>query len=253
MANKIVSTGRGGAGKSTFVSLAVRFLDPPMLLIDLDPDQSLPDMVGADLEKEKVATVSGALNDILKERKSNTNLANTPLPEKMAYTLQSECLYEDEKFDLITLGTKLTAGCYCAPDDILKMNIPRLAEKYANVLIDSPAGLEHLNRKVFSSIDDLFVMLDPSSKSIKHIDRVEAIARSIGIKYNHLYLIGNYRFDESLEKEIEGAGRIYLGKIEKDENVEKYNLDGKSLLELPDDSPACISVREILTKAGYLK
>ncbi|MEA2016288.1 MAG: AAA family ATPase [Actinomycetota bacterium] len=253
MATKIVSTGRGGAGKSTFVSLISRYLNSPMLLIDLDPDQSLPDMVGADLEKEKVSTVSAALNNILEERKSNASLAATPLPEKMEYVLQAECLYEDKNFDLITLGTKLTRGCYCAPDDILKMNIPRLAEKYSTVIIDSPAGLEHLNRKVFSSIDDLFILLDPSSKSIKHIGRVEAITRAIGIKYNHLYLIGNYRFDESLEKKFSGTGGVYLGKIEKDDNVEKYNIDRKPLLDLPEDSPACISVRKILKKAGYLK
>jgi len=253
MTNKIVSTGRGGVGKSTFASIVARYLNPPMLLIDLDPDQSLPDMVGVDLDEEKVETVSGALNKILEERKANPGLANIPIHEKMSYMLQTECLYEDKKFDLIALGTKLTAGCYCAPDDILKMNIPRLAEKYANVIIDSPAGLEHLNRKVFSEIDDLFVILDPSSKSIKHVGRVEAITKSIEIKFNHLYLIGNYRFNEELESEIKSTSGIYLGKIERDDNVEKYNIERKSLLELPEDSPACISVREILKKAGYLK
>jgi len=208
-------------------------------------------MVGVDLEKEKVATVSSALNDIIEERKSNRSPGSMTLPDQMAYLLQAECLYEDERFDLIALGTKLTKGCYCAPDEILKMNIPRLAKKYANVLIDSPAGLEHLNRKVFSDIDDLFVLLDPSSKSIKHIGRVEAITRAIGINYDHFYLVGNYRFEEDLEEHLKDVNGIYLGKIEKDANVEKYNLFRKSLLELPDDSPACSSIREILKRAGY--
>jgi len=53
MARKIVSTGRGGAGKSTFVALIVRYLKPPTLLVDLDPDLSLDDMLGADFRKEK--------------------------------------------------------------------------------------------------------------------------------------------------------------------------------------------------------
>ena len=251
MAKKIVSTGRGGVGKSTFVALASRYLNSPILLIDLDPDQSLPDMVGVDLDKEKVATVSGALNDILQERKSNRNAASVALTERMAYMLQTECLYEDKRFDLITLGSKLTKGCYCAPDDILKMNIPRLAKKYANVVIDSPAGLEHLNRKVFSDIDDLFVILDPSSKSIKHIERVGAITKAIGIKYKHFYLVGNYRFNEALEEYLKDSDGIYLGRIERDDNIERYNLLGKSLLELPDDSPACLSIRKIMEKAGY--
>ena len=252
MARKIVSTGRGGAGKSTFVALAARYLSPPNLLIDLDPDQSLADMVGVDLASEKVATVAGALYDILEDRRSTPELGSMGLADRMAYRLQVDCLYEDARFDLITLGTKLTEGCYCPPDNLLKTTIPRLAESYANVLIDSPAGLEHLNRKVFSDVNDLFVLLDPSLKSMKHIRWVQAIAQEIGISYDHFYLVGNHRFTEQLEEHIQLAeGMSYLGRIEHDPTVEEHNLMGRSLLELPDDSPACLSVKSILTAAGY--
>lgn len=251
MGRSIVSTGRGGVGKSTFVALAARYLHPPLLLIDLDPDQCLPEMVGVDLQRAKVATVSSALYGIIEERKSDPKLGSMALPDRMAYLLQVDCLYEGERFDLITLGTKLTKGCYCAPDDLLRMTIPRLAKNYANVLIDSPAGLEHLNRKVFSDINGLFVLLDPSSKSMQHIGRVEAITEAIGLHYDHFYLVGNHRFREGLEEHIQSTDGTYLGRIEYDAAVEEYNLNGKSLLDLPDDSPACLSVKRILTEAGY--
>ena len=52
MGKKIVVTGRGGTGKSTFTAIASRYLAPPMLLIDIDPDQSLAEMLGIDLEEE---------------------------------------------------------------------------------------------------------------------------------------------------------------------------------------------------------
>jgi len=52
MARKIVSTGRGGAGKSTFAAMVSRYLKPPTLLVDLDPDLSLADMLGFDFRKE---------------------------------------------------------------------------------------------------------------------------------------------------------------------------------------------------------
>ena len=42
----------------------------------------------------------------------------------------------------------------------------------------------------------------------------------------------------------------YLGRIAYDENVEYYILNGKSLLELPASSPAYLSVKEIMKKAG---
>jgi hypothetical protein len=47
------------------------------------------------------------------------------------------------------------------------------------------------------------------------------------------------------------SGATYLGKIEFDNGVEEYNLHGKSLLELPSDSPASLSIKEILVRAGY--
>jgi len=252
MGKIIVSTGRGGTGKTTFVALATRYLESPILLIDLDPDQSLADMLGIDLQAEQIKTVSDVLYDIIQERKSDARLSSVPLQQQMEYLLQSACLYEGKEFDLITLGTKLTPGCYCIPDDLLKANIPRLAKSYRNIVIDSPAGVEHLNRKVASDINELFVILDPSSKSIKHIERIKDITSAIGINYNNLYLTGNYEFDDQTEEYFRHRDEKYLGKVEYDKDVKNYNLNGKSLLELTEDSPACLSVKELLAKAGYL-
>jgi len=251
MGKKIVVTGRGGTGKSTFVALASRYLAPPILLIDIDPDQSLADMLGIDLEMERVSTVSDALYEIIEERRRDGGNP-IPLRDRMEYLLNGECLYGGKRFDLIVLGTKLTEGCYCVPDDLIKAIIPGLANYYPNVVIDSPAGLEHLNRKIVSDIDDLFVILDPSSKSLKHVARIKDISRQIGINYSHLYLVGNHDFDSGTKEYLESTGEAYLGKIEYDDDVQDHNLAGKSLSDLPKDSPASLSVKEILVNAGEM-
>jgi len=59
-------------------------------------------------------------------------------------------------------------------------------------------------------------------------------------------------FYEESEKYLKETGEIYLGKIDYDKKVEEYNLKGESLRKLPDDSPACRSVRKILEKAGLV-
>jgi len=247
MGRVLVSTGRGGAGKSTFVALASRYLHPPKLLIDLDPDESLAGMLGIDLKGKGVKTISGALYDVIEENKG---------AGRTGYNLLSEVpqavLYRGTGLDFIALGTKFTVGCYCAPDAVLKDFIPTLVKDYDEVLVDSPAGLEHFNRKVVVDIDDLFVVLDPSEKSIKHIERVKNITRELKVGYSHLYLIGNYRFTGETEEYLRSAGEAYLGKINYDPNVKRYNLEGRSLLELPEDSPAALSVERILVKAGYM-
>ena len=203
-------------------------------------------MFGINLEKEPVMTVSDALYGVIQKRKSGAEFDSTPLHSQMEYLLQTDCLYEGDKFDLLTLGTKLVPGCYCVPDDLLKENIPRLSKSYKNVVIDSPAGVEHLNRKVTSDINDLFIFLDPSLKSIKHIKRVEDITESVGIRYNHLYIVGNHEFGPDTEGYLRKITQHYVGKIQYDVELRNYNLNGKSLLGLPDDSPACLSVKRIL-------
>ena len=250
MARKIVSTGRGGAGKSTFVALISKYLKAPTLLIDLDPDLSLADMLGLDFHKEGKRTVCEALYDVIGKRKSNISPTITT-HDLMESLLWSDCLYEEKKFDLISLGTKLTEGCLCAPDEILRKTIPKLAKNYTNMVVDSPAGVEHLNRNIVSDINDLFVLCDPSDKSLKHIGRIKEIIKQVGISYSHFYLVANYECNEEAEKYLQNTGEIYLGKIDYDAKLEEYNLEGKSLLELPEDSPASLSVKRVLTKAGY--
>jgi CO dehydrogenase maturation factor len=250
MAEIIVSTGRGGTGKSTFTTLAAYYLQAPTLLIDLDPDESLADMLGYDLSGKGISTISDKLYEILeasKSTKKDPDMSN----DSMLEVIENECLYRGEDgVDLVVLGAKLTKGCYCIPDDVLKNTIPRMMGKYAHVVIDSPAGLEHLNRKVVSDVDDFFVILDPSSKSLQHIGRIRDIARELSIAYRNFYLVANYAFDDEQQAYFQDSGENFLGKIESDPDVADYNLSGKSLLSLPADSPALLSVGRILGKTA---
>lgn len=256
MASRIISTGRGGSGKTTFIALAARYLSSiasPLLVIDVDGDQNLGDMLGVDLEREEVRTILDVLFD-LQKTKAYDELKSMPMPQRIEYLFHSDCVYEGEKFDLISLGVKWTTGCYCLPSDLIKGIIPRMANSYKYMLVDTPGGLEHLNRKVVTEVDDLFVIADPSLKSMKNIQRTQRITKDLDIKYKNFYLVANHKFDGNPEEQfchIEGTS--YLGKIGYDANVEEYNFIGRSLLELPEDSPACLSVKRILTKAGYAR
>lgn len=251
MSKLILVTGRGGAGKSSFVALVTKCLKPPKLVIDLDPDESLADMLGADWEKQGKKSISDVLYQVMDKDKV-AGQKSDDISRMLRQVIESDCLYRNAEFDLIRLGTKFTIGCYCAPDAVLKELIPSLAASYGVVLVDSPAGLEHFNRKVVTDIDDLFVILDPSDKTIKHIERVKDITGELEVSYHHLYLVGNHRFTLQTEAYLLGGEESYLGKIDYDSEVREYNLAGKSLLKLPSHSPALKSVKSILAKAGYL-
>jgi len=251
MGKTIVITGRGGTGKTTFTALAARFLQGSKLLIDADPDQCLGVMLGVDLPASGVRTVSEALYEIQKGQLS-PQMKAMPLAEKVEYLLQLSCLYESKQFDLLTLGVKWTRGCYCAPNDILRALIPRLAGAYEVTIVDSPAGLEHINRRVVTQAHDVFAVVDPSGKALRNAELVRSLSGPVGFTYENLYLVANHRFPENQVhrlREVQGAS--YVGKMAHDQAVGEADWQGRSLLELPADSPACASTARILSRAGY--
>jgi len=251
---KIVIMGRGGSGKTSFIALMTKYFIEigynPLLLVDVDPDQNLGEMVGIDFREEGKKTISELLIETFLE-KGGTTVGISP-SERIEGAIWSKGLYEGTSFDMIAVGTKFIEGCYCLPDASLKRALEGLTKTYRCILIDSPAGLEHLNRRIVSKVDDIFDIIDPSRKSFNHVKRAYKIAKEVKIDFRNFYVIGGYRFPETLEAEVRKKTQLdYLGKIAYDKKVEDSNLLGKSLLELPSSSPAYNSVKELVKKAGY--
>jgi len=251
---KIVSMGRGGSGKTSFVALMTKYLieigEEPLLLVDVDPDQNLGEMVGVDLREKGKETISELLIETFLEE-GGTTVGIAP-SERIESKIWARGLYEGTFFDLIAVGTKFMEGCYCLPDAALKKALEGLTKTYKYVLIDSPAGLEHLNRRIASQVDDIFDIIDPSQKSFSHVERAYRVAKEVGIDFKNFYVVAGYRVPEELEAEVEKRIKLrYLGKIAYDKEVENYALSGKSLLEITSSSPAYSSVKELMKKAGY--
>ena len=250
----LVTLGRGGTGKTSFLALMAKYFiesqETPVLLVDADPDQNLAEMVGVDLEAEGVRTISELVMETF-IRRGGTTIGIHPA-ERIENTIWERGLYEGKSFDLIAVGTKWVEGCYCLPDSALKQALSSMTRNYRYVMIDSPAGVEHLNRKITSQVDDVFDIIGPSHKSLLHVQRAYRIIREVGIGFRHFYLVGGCLFPESLESVAAGiTGQEYLGRIAFDDEVQDRVISGRSLLDLPSGNPACISVGNILKRAGY--
>ena len=251
---KIVVMGRGGSGKTSFVGLMTKYFieidETPLLLVDVDPDQNLGEMVGVDLKEEGKKTLSELLTaTFLKEGGTTVGI---PPSERIESKIWNKGLYEGDSFDLIAVGTKFMEGCYCLPNAALKKALESLAKTYRYVLIDSPAGLEHLNRRIAAKVNDIFDIIDPSKKSFAHVERAHKIVEEIEIEFQNFYVVGGYRFPEALDTEVRKRTSLeFLGRIAYDKEVENYSLSGKSLLELPSTSPAYRSLKKIMERAGY--
>jgi CO dehydrogenase maturation factor len=251
----LVTIGRGGTGKSSFTALMAKaFIEKgasPLLLVDADPDQNLADMLGIDLKEVGKSTMAELLVDTFIQ-KGGTTVGVSPT-ERIESRIWANGLYEGASFDFMSVGTKWVEGCYCMPNTALKAALESLTKNYEYVLIDSPAGLEHLNRRIASKVNDVFDILDHSKKSFDHVKRAYRIAKEVDMVFDNFYLIGGYRFPANLGVQAEADLKFkYLGKIAQDEQLDEYVLKGKSLLELPADNAAFVSEKEILKSAGYM-
>ena len=253
---RIAVVGRGGTGKTSITALLAKHFietgETPILLVDLDPDMNLAEMVGVDLEAEGRSTVSELLLDTM-ERESDGTDRPQPFPlEKLEARIWAEGLYEGKGFDLLSLGVKWGEGCYCTPNKALRMALEGMLRSYSHVVIDSPAGLEQLNRKVTPEVDDMIDIIDPSNKAFEHVRRTRRLLDELDLHHRRFYVVGNYRFPEDWEAEVEGrTGEKYLGKIASDPSLAERVLRGESLLDLPHGSPAYRSAATIFGKAGY--
>jgi CO dehydrogenase maturation factor len=251
----LLTLGRGGTGKTTFVALMTKcFLDQdikPLLLVDVDPDQNLAEMVGVDLEAAGKKTISELLvKTFLEEGGTRVGI---PPSERIENRIWEQGLYEGTDFDLLSVGTKWVEGCYCLPDAALKNALSSILKTYRYVLIDSPAGLEHLNRRITAQIDEAFDIIGPSKKSFDHVRRACRIASEVKIRIGTFSLVGGSRFVDDLEPLAREVPHTrYLGRIAFDPLVEKFVIEGRSLLDIPLDSPGYVSVQKILERASYI-
>jgi CO dehydrogenase maturation factor len=251
---RLVTAGRGGTGKTSLVAMMTKYFtekgSTPILLVDLDPDQNLAEMVGVDLEGEGVKTIAELVTETFIE-KGGTSIGIAPT-ERIEASIFEHGLYEGEAFDILAVGTKWIEGCYCLPDEALKGALQTLTKNYEYVLIDSPAGLEHLNRKIATQVNDVFAVMGPSNKSFENLKRSYRIMKEIDIDFDRFFVVGGAMFPEELEKDVEEkTGHPYLGKIAFDPQVQKSVIAGRSLLDLPADTPGYLSVRRLMEKAGY--
>ena len=251
----LVTVGRGGTGKSSFTALmAKNFIDAgqaPILLVDADPDQNLGEMLGVDLKEAGKSTIADLIVSTFIEQGGTT--VGIPPTQRIESRIWENGLYESTNFDFLAVGNKWVEGCYCMPNSALKGALESLTKSYKYVIVDSPAGLENLNRRITSEVNDIFDILDHSKKSQDHVKRAYKIAKEVDMKFENFYLVGGYRFPAELGKQAEADLKFkYLGKIDADDQLDEYVLDGKSLLDLPKDNKAYLSVQKILKSLGYL-
>ncbi len=249
MGRVIAITGKGGTGKTALSAMLIRHLvkaggGERVLAIDADPDANLADSLGV----EEVMTV-GDMREFLQD----SRLTLPPDTDKLALLEAKifEVLQEEDGYDLLVMGKPEGPGCYCYVNNLLKGIMERTVDQYDLIIMDTPAGLEHFSRGVMPDLDTLIVVTDASRRGLTTGERIQELAKTLNVKYKHLFLVANKVTETNRDKIMENAkslGLQVIGTIPYDESLAKLDLTGEPLIDLPDDSLAVVEVRERIIK-----
>jgi CO dehydrogenase maturation factor len=257
MAERLVISisGKGGTGKTTVTALLLKWLiqntEKISLVVDADPATNLPDVLGVELQ-QTVGQSSKELKDKIEAGTLSPTLSKNDVLEANVF----QTLVEEDRFDLLAMGRSEGEGCYCFVNNVLTRILDTLTKNYEVAFLDMEAGLEHLSRRTDRDVDSMIVVTDPSRMGLETARRIKELVDEVHIDVKHIYLVGN-RFtldmEGLLQKSADDIGMEYGGIIPLDENVMAFNLVGKPLLEIPDDSPAFEAVGNLAKKIGLAR
>ena len=252
MEKKIMAVcGKGGSGKTALVALLTKYLleniNPRLLVIDADPTMNLSLVLGI----SPVKTVNDIREQIIRDARKAGKTEKDHLARSLDYLL-FEALIEAERFSFLVMGRPESLGCYCPVNEFLRNGIETLAENYDVVIIDGEAGVEQINRQVMQGVDTLIILSDISNRGLQTATIIKEVIFSHKkiFKYQKLGLVLNRvrGSEEQLQPHILKTGLNLFGSVPEDPNVTQWDLEGRPLLDLPDDSPAYQAVRAIWTK-----
>jgi CO dehydrogenase maturation factor len=245
----IAVSGKGGTGKTLVSSLLIKALSDTkkdILAIDADPDSNLPEALGVDVHK--------TVGDVREELKEDTAKGNIPQGmnkwDILDYRVM-ESIIETPNFDLLVMGRPEGSGCYCAVNNMLRRIIENLSSNYDMIIIDTEAGLEHLSRRTTQNVDVMLVVTDKSKRGMLTAQRIGQLADELEIKFQDLYLVLNRVNTENKEeilKKAKETGLEMVGVIHEDDEVTQYDIEGRPLVELPDESNTVKAVSGILSR-----
>ena len=251
MAKIIAVAGKGGVGKTSISAAIVKLLvqkypDKKILSIDADPAVGLSTALGIDVKM----TIDDIRKEIVETVEDGQTKAAIELLGDARYKI-FDALVETDGFAFIAVGRPESAGCYCKINSYLKEVISLISNDFDYVVIDGEAGIEQINRRVMEKVTHLLLVSDASKKGTQVISTIKSVADEL-VMYEKIGVIINRLPDESVIPYINTNGIPVLSYIQNDSNLAVFDIEGKNITTLPDDSNIVKGVKEALEKIDII-
>lgn len=248
MALRIAIAGKGGSGKTTLSALLCRSLVErgikPLLAVDADPNSCLPERLGIPVRQ--------TIGDMREELRQDPQSVPTGVSKReWIEQLIHEDIVEAPGVDLLAMGRQEGPGCYCYINSVLRDVLDKVGGHYRGVVIDNEAGLEHLSRRTNGKVEVMLVVCPPNVIGARTAARIVDIKNRLGLEVGAVFLVLN-PCDQAPAPDLAAAfaetGLEVLGTVPTDPQVTAFDVAGRPLTGLPDDSPALGAVRTLLDR-----
>ncbi len=246
MSKVIAFAGKGGVGKTTVASLVVRYLGAtgksPVLAVDADPNSNLGETMGLE--------VPSTIGDIRENYMKDPQGIPSGM-DKVNYLelLIEQALIEKPSFDLLVMGRQEGQGCYCMVNNILNNFTDKLSSQYKYMVVDNEAGMEHLSRRTSGQVDMLYLVTDYSLRGLRAVRRINAMLKSLKLDVKNLAIVvsrGPEKLSDAFLAEVNEIGLPIAGVIPDDPSLLEFDMERRSLLELPDTSPSVMAIGKLM-------
>lgn len=251
--NVIAVCGKGGVGKTAITTLMTRALKGcpeagRLLVVDADPALGLLYALGVDTDK----TIGAIRDRVLTAAEAGTAGERAEVADELDYLIMN-ALKEEKDYSFLAMGHMNAKGCFCSVNDLLRDALAKLVDEFDTILIDGEAGLEQINRQVVDRVNSLVLVTDSSYRGVQTVHHIEGLVKDgsvpacdkIGVVFNRI------QGDERTEAELQQAvGLPVFGVVPYDPTLAKLDSEGKSLLEMPEESLSVRAVNRVITALG---
>ena len=246
--NIVVIGGKGGVGKTAITAIMVKLLlqkEDKLLLIDADPVISVTYAVG----EQPKHTIGEFREKLIEDSEKARESTRQPTKE----IIRNLTLRSSNNFDILVMGRSEGKGCFCGINELLRFGIEGLCGEYNTTVIDCEAGIEQINRRAVHRVDKLILVTDTSKRGMETVSQVREVACKYFAEnpFNVYLLVNRIRSEEdkvSAEELAREYGFEVAGFIPEDMNILKYNVLGRPLVYLPDNSESVRALEGILDK-----
>ena len=233
----IAVAGKGGVGKTTTCGMIIDYLckkkNGPVLVVDADANSNLNEVLGVEAD-----TTLGSIREEMAQAELKGTIPAGMTKADFADMKFSDCVIEDDDFDMIVMGRTQGKGCYCYVNGVLKTQVDKYAKNYSYIVMDNEAGLEHVARGTLPHVDIMLLISDCSRRGIQAVARIADMIGEMDLKPGKMGLIVNRAPEGKLEngvlEEINRHGLNLIGVLPHDDAVYRCDCNGEPSAKLPE-------------------